>query len=94
VDRRLSYVTGSARSSAAGVRRPVVATAQVISYRVVVDIEPSRTGLLIAYGAIPDVLARGAIGDVVAYRAIADVLACSAIADVVAYRAITDAFIT
>jgi hypothetical protein len=94
VDRRLSYVTGSARSSAARVRRPVVATAQVISYRVVIDIEPSRTDLLVAYGAIPDVLAYGAIGDVLACCAIPDVLACSAIADVVAYRAITDAFIT
>jgi hypothetical protein len=72
VDRRLSYVAGSAKWSAAGVRRPVVATAKVIPYRVVIDIEPSRTGLLIAYGAIPDVVACGAIGDVVAHRAIAD----------------------
>ena len=91
MDRRLSYVGGSARWSAAGIRGPLVdgpaasalvATAKVISDRAVIDIAPRRTGLLIAYRTIPNVVAHGALPDIVTYGVISHVVAYGAIPDI------------
>jgi hypothetical protein len=91
VDRRLSYVTGSARlGGAPGIRGPLVdatvslvlfddtvssvaAAAKVVLGGGVIDIEPRRTGLVIAYRTISNVIAHGAISDVVAHAAIPDI---------------------